>query len=967
MALMQALSTGINGLNPHQKAMDNIGNNLANVNTVGFKKGAFQFSTLLEQSLRGGIGPDAGTGRGSINPISMGSGAQTASINKVFTQGPIENTGNPNDMAIDGNGFFVLRTCNGFAYTRAGSFYRGEDGSLMAGDGLYVQGTMARKNGDGSISIPQDAQMENIVIPIGSTGGHTQTTQVKFTGNLDSRQELSNGTGLFGGTAYPSVSSLQAWMNKDFNGGNPITDKTVDTSWEALEKSTYAVSRDSWDKWQTAYGVTTSAPNDLTVYAPGMITESALGDNFSLAVGEGDETTAVYYAYRFYNTDANDPNAGYWGIEKLADPTSTDPAQRTPMTIAELKTQADPNGLGIKRIPIVQEIKTVNGGNVQTSAAYGIKVPGFLPATALTSTNEAIGNDCTYPAWFYESTGSSLGFDDIVARNRIIADPNSDPADVNQAIREIWPNGVDGSGWPEGRVLTRASLPYVNDTYPASLDTPLENIWYLKGNVWVQPFNNIKNGDAVSLSFRKGDSKVEAEFVYNRPVGPEPTNGQTAVGREQSYTLEHFLKFMAGDVDEPTVACQNITPAMFGAVVDDDYPYGNPSSPSFDKLAYDEALKNVSLATSDTNMDSVGGAMGLLSIPPHVSDKNYGSDSYDTPAESAGAYSRSGVQTVRYDRWDPEKQQYVKDDRPSFNVSIVSNLGDQNAISDISISYKNVSHEAMFNAESDYSEPQGGSAVVTMDFYDSLGNPKTATLRLAKVSQDSDFTTWRWYADCPDDSDAGWQTDPNTNEIISNLNVGTGLIRFDKNGNYVKGADYSETDGITINQSGQGVNEPIIISLINSLSSRSTQELDFSTLTCSATSNSFKLYSQNGRPPGTLNDFTVSLDGVIRGVYSNGNTVEIARIGLAMIPNENGLIAAGTNLFYTGPASGDARYGHANSGGNGQIRHMQLESSNVDLSEEFTKMISIERGFQANSRIITTADEMIQELLSLKR
>ena len=164
MALSQALSTGITGLMSHQKAMDNIGNNLANVNTVGFKKGAFQFSTLLEQSLRGGMGADAGTGRGSINPIGLGMGTQTASINKVFTQGDLENTANPNDMAIDGNGFYVLRIGTGVAYTRAGSFYVGEDGSLMAGDGMFVQGTLAVKNTDGSYEIPQDARMQNLVI-----------------------------------------------------------------------------------------------------------------------------------------------------------------------------------------------------------------------------------------------------------------------------------------------------------------------------------------------------------------------------------------------------------------------------------------------------------------------------------------------------------------------------------------------------------------------------------------------------------------------------------------------------------------------------------------------------------------------------------------------------------------------------------------------------------------------------------
>ncbi len=240
-------------------------------------------------------------------------------------------------------------------------------------------------------------------------------------------------------------------------------------------------------------------------------------------------------------------------------------------------------------------------------------------------------------------------------------------------------------------------------------------------------------------------------------------------------------------------------------------------------------------------------------------------------------------------------------------------------------------------------------------------------MRMSMVSQDDNFTTWRWYADSMDDSDFSWQANAATGELESNLNVGTGLIRFDKDGNFVKGSTTSETGGIVINQKNQGVNEPILIKVLNGLSSSSKQGLDFSELTCSAVSNTFKLYKQNGRPPGTLNDFSVSPEGVITGIYSNGNTVEIARLGLAMIPNETGMVAAGANLFYTSPASGDALYGHAYTAGAGKIHHKQLETSNVELSEEFTKLISTERGFQANSRTITTADEMIQELLNLKR
>ncbi len=931
MALSQALSTGITGLMTHQKAMDNIGNNLANVNTVGFKKGAFQFSTLLEQSLRGGMGADAGTGRGSVNPIALGMGTQTASINKVFTQGDLENTANPNDMAIDGNGFFVLKVGTGYAYTRAGSFYVGEDGSLMAGDGLFVQGTLAVKNADGSYEIPQDARMQNLMIPIGTTGGQSQTSKVMFTGNLDSRQKVSAGTNLFGGDTYPTVASLQKWMNPDLTrSGDPDINRKSDTSWNALQEGqrTFAVSQATL----VAASVAESAlPPNVKAY-----------NNQTIVTMDDGDTWPDWYYDTTTGTFVNNVN---------------------PTTGARILNSAAIIAAG--GLPLVEEVKVINGGNVQTSAAYGIQVPEPLPRGG------GIANDLTYPEWFYEATGAipNQTYADIIntlnAMEAGTLAPTIPPGPAGEtheqaAVRLIWPAGINGE--------QTGYIPRKDEVYAASLTTPLEHVSYLKGNSWVQPFANASNGDEINVTFKKGKTPYEVTFIYNKPVGQDPFNGQVSMDREKSYTLEHFLKFLAGDVDEPTVACQDISPAMFGAIVQlPDFPYGNPATMTTDeRTAYEVALANVNLAKSDGNMDDIGGAMGLLSIPPQISGANNGTDAYDVPPESAGAYTRNGSGDVNaYRRYNPATDDwnytYTGD---SFRASFVSNLGAENALSDIRVTFNNVPHETMYSAETTYNAPQGGSSTATVEFYDSLGNPKTATVRMAMVSQDNDFTTWRWYADCVNDTDFKWQADDSGN-LNTNLNVGTGLIRFDKNGNYVSGAEYSESQGITINQSSQGVNEPIWIQVLNGLSG--TQDLDFSDMTCSATSNGFKLAEQNGRPPGTLDDYTVSLDGVITGVYSNGNTQVLGRLGLAMIPNMNGMIAAGGNLYYTGPASGDARYGHANSGGAGSIKQNMLESSNVDLSIEFTKLISTERGFQANSRTITTADEMIQELLNLKR
>jgi flagellar hook protein FlgE len=168
MGLSQALFSGISGLSNHQRRMDNIGNNLANVNTIGFKKGVHQFKTLLYQTYRGGTAP--GNNRGGINPIAVGLGTATSSINQDFTQGAIKTTGNQRDLAIDGNGFFVMRTgiegVWGYSYTRDGAFYLSSEGKLLGGDGMHVQGYAADENGE----VSENAILSDLDIPIGQTG-----------------------------------------------------------------------------------------------------------------------------------------------------------------------------------------------------------------------------------------------------------------------------------------------------------------------------------------------------------------------------------------------------------------------------------------------------------------------------------------------------------------------------------------------------------------------------------------------------------------------------------------------------------------------------------------------------------------------------------------------------------------------------------------------------------------------------
>ena len=106
--------------------------------------------------------------------------------------------------------------------------------------------------------------------------------------------------------------------------------------------------------------------------------------------------------------------------------------------------------------------------------------------------------------------------------------------------------------------------------------------------------------------------------------------------------------------------------------------------------------------------------------------------------------------------------------------------------------------------------------------------------------------------------------------------------------------------------------------------------------------------------------------GDITGVYSNGFKQPLGQIALASFSNPDGLMKAGDNLFTSSANSGSASVGTPNSGSRGQISTGFLEGSNVDLAQQFTNMIMAERGFQANSRVITTSDEILQDLVNIK-
>jgi flagellar hook protein FlgE len=181
--MLPSMDDAVSGLQMHQQWMNVIGNNIANVSTPGFKASEVTFAQLFAQTLSAGSQPQAGLG--GTNPVQIGLGVGLGSITQSQAQGALQQTGNPTDLALQGNGYFMLQSPSGPVYTRVGDFSFDANGNLVEGaTGFRVLGWMA--NASGTLPAQNSSTLQSIVIPQTSTKAPQATSQAGFIGNLDS-------------------------------------------------------------------------------------------------------------------------------------------------------------------------------------------------------------------------------------------------------------------------------------------------------------------------------------------------------------------------------------------------------------------------------------------------------------------------------------------------------------------------------------------------------------------------------------------------------------------------------------------------------------------------------------------------------------------------------------------------------------------------------------------------------------
>ena len=301
------------------------------------------------------------------------------------------------------------------------------------------------------------------------------------------------------------------------------------------------------------------------------------------------------------------------------------------------------------------------------------------------------------------------------------------------------------------------------------------------------------------------------------------------------------------------------------------------------------------------------------------------------------AYTRELDGSYSYDTEQPNEPINLYSDIPNKNKRMIAAKATTTAVFAGNLDAANVALGSDGAATADNIHVS-----VPLTVYDSLGNDYKINVKFWKITASGGTdgnSTW------------SWEIDPGSGQTASSAN---GSIQFDTNGQII---------------AGESVTPEIIITPDTSVGTQDINvKLDFSKLTMYAADSSVNPTSIDGYSTGSLVTFIIGSDGIITGIYSNGQQQPLGLIALTSFENPSGLQKVGDNMFIPTTNSGSfEKASKAGSEGVGTLNPGTLEMSNVDLSREFTDMIVTQRGFQANSRIITTSDEMLQELVNLKR
>lgn len=850
---MRSLWSGVSGLQAHQVAMDVEGNNISNVNTKGFKYSRADFGTMFSQTVKIATAPT--DGRGGSNPLQIGLGVSVSSTTRIHSQGSVQTTNKNTDVAINGDGFFMVSDDGGLTryLTRDGDFKLDAYGNFVNNAGFVVQGWNI--NWDNQ-TIDSSRSPQNIFIDPGMHIPAAKSTEVAIKANLNS--------GLNIGTSSRNLYALDS-----VHGWNTKTQRAEDEN----------------DTGTTQFY--TTSKNAVEVTEKGVDAGSlfnAKGQGLNLRDGQG---IWVSYADAKFTTDKA---AG----TNVFDPNST------------AAQQANVIFWGNKDIAVNLDI-TLNGVKIQNANIRSLDeaIAYINTFTAPTDTRDGTGVKAVKKA-----DGSGIEF----------VNDNADGTTDNMKNIDLTVN----SGNSAGEISTIAYNAATGAFSPqGNLTTAQNNTSWITGTAQAGQPQNVKVVTAHKYIY--SSNPVTIPPMINPDGGPafQPNNGN----RPTDPASANYWDAIRGNLKNTDARVFRTTEDL-RELLQRDARYGvdyngsgiiDNATPTFDANDINQAVKVV--VTENGNFA--------------ISNANETS----TIQANAGA----GNQAVTT---NPHAM--------SFNITAYSDKQGTVSTNDaFTTIFKSFDGPLVVGGQIKESEQLKLSAFSAgLEIYDSLGSKHTLEVQFVKQSTTQDGgNEWQMIIRVPEPAEIN-----TTGEGPTNIIVGT--ARFNNDGslaNYTpKTINFSPNNGAAPNQQiklsfgTSGSNDGLVSS--NSAS----------TLTGQAT---------DGYTSGNLKPDAIRVDdkGNILGEFTNGKTFAVAKIAMASVANNSGLEEIGGNLFKVTANSGNIVVGEAGTGGRGEMKTSALEMSNVDLSRSLTELIIIQRGYQANSKTISTSDQMLQTLIQLKQ
>lgn len=822
MGLASALSTALTGLTAAETTIDVVGNNLANSNTVGFKASRASFATQFLQTRGLGSSPNATSG--GTNPRQIGLGTMVADITPDFNQGTIEISSNPTDLAIQGDGFFIVQGPNTEQlYTRNGVFKMNAANELTTITGNRVLGWGV----DDEFQI-QSTSLVPLTIPLGGSAEAAATENVYLEGTLSPQGDIAD-------TA--EVIETAVLCDAQFTRPGAVS-----------EPAAQSQAPDTGTNGTAGAGVNDPAP------PPGM------------GLAPADYWYKIVYADGTIGSMSDTESISSVAFQVTMDPMAVPP--QNAIDLSNIPT--DPgNFYETRRI-----YRTVAGGAENGPYFLVDEIPNNVDDTYHDVTpdamlgaqlnNQNVNGNFQYYVTFVDAGG-------LESR----PSPYQGPVNVVDGriqLREL-PTAAVADRWVARRIYRNLS----------SDDTDFR---------MVTQINNATSAMSYTDNALDADISGNDELDFNGPAISGNTLLTNLMRRDQGANYEQIF---------PNTGTLSFTGKKGGRSLATKELTVDASTTVLDLLNFmDDSLGIRRAPGPDPNNV----------IPP---DANYGSP---------------GGKVV------------------DSKIRLVGNNGVDNAldigISGMVLTAADGTEETLNMPFSSIQSALGQSAVADFIAYDTLGIPLRVRLTAVMESRTDTATTYRWFADSPDNSPLDG----------TSIAVGTGLISFDGEGNFTSATENT----ISIYRRNVPSASPLEF------------DLDLSQLSGLAAENStLAVTRQDGSAPGVLTSFIVGEDGTIRGVFSNGITRDLGQIRLCRFGNPSGLEQKGENLYAPGVNSGLPVEGNPGEQGIGSIIAGATELSNTDIGSNLIDLILASTMYRGNTRVITTSQQMLDELLAIRR